>query len=1075
MTTHTCTICGCRIGPSAGGLCPACLLAGVLEHSPEEPAACGSERPMQVEQYEILGEIARGGMGVVYRAHDTRSGRTVAMKMLASAHFAGPDEMRRFRQEAEAVVRLDHANVVPVYEVGEFEGVPFFVMKLAQGTLRERAAPVANDAAAKMLLRIARAIQFAHEHGVLHRDLKPANILIDTDDSPMVCDFGLAQLRGQEGFTLTGAGIGTPAYMAPEQASGGTTPTTTLTDVYGLGALLYHQLTGGPPFVGEDTLAILRRLASEDPPHPRSHNDRADKDLAEIALKAMAKSPAERYRSAAAFADDLERWLRGEPTVARPAGAAGRIWKWARRKPASAVAAALTLVGAAALAAVFANGEIAVRQQRNIAQSAEDKARKEARHARESERAMRLNLYAADMLVASRALQDGHLGVARETLERQVPQPGAEDLRGFEWYAFHADCRGDDLRVLTAHERAVESVAFSPDGKIVASSGPGGNILFWDTTNGEWKQQWPRPDAPTGAMEIPLFAKTAAVSPDVRALLAANPKRFDELRMRWRPSRLGGVDAMAWTSDGKFLISGGGGSYIRVWEVESGDLVWFAPVTGVGRVEFTRDGATFVAMKRDGQGANNTVFVYDFVNRVILRTIENVRPTFALRAADRELVIARHDGKVESQNLLTGEIVASIDVDAQVVAASQASPMIGVIGVSGTSLSLWDIESGKHAHHISHPTGEQFRDIAISADGKTLAAVGTDQLVRIVDLATMTEAAPLRGHADEILSVRFSPTSSLIATGGKDGTARLWSASGKVAQPVSEESSLPIAATSPSGIHALFQRKDGSVECWNSETFASFTTTADYERKAAGFTADGTAFLTTRTDTQDNLVVEKWTTEAQPAGPPKMFPLPTSTADISAVSGAGNCVAILDRKRELRFYSLDTGKENSRLEYSRRSTTELGFSPNGRYLAAFYWPDRMGMWDVQRGTAMWIHAISKASVLTTAISPDSRFLASAGGDNVVSIFDITSGELIATLRGHKAAVRAIAFTPDGRSLASASADLTVRLWHVPTWRELGVLKRGMAISSLAFIGTPPKLVATGGNGRVVVGGRGNDE
>ena len=1066
----TCSKCGCRMNSSSEGLCPACLLMGVLEHTGAVLAEVRGEPPRMIEQYEIIDEIARGGMGVVYRATDTHTGRTVAIKMLAAAHFAGPDELRRFRQEAEAAARLEHPNVIPVYEVGEFDGVPFFVMKLAEGTLREHPAPVANRTAAMLLLRVANAVQFAHEHGVLHRDLKPANILLDGDDSPMVCDFGLAQLRGQEGFTLTGTGIGTPAYMAPEQASGGSTPTTTLTDVYGLGALLYHQLTGVPPFAGADMLAILRQLASDDPPHPGTINERADGDLAEVALKAMSKKPGDRYRSAASFADDLERWLRGEPTLARPAGTALRIWKWARRKPATAFAAAVSVVGAAVLTAVVTHGEIAVRHERNLAIAAENKSRKEARHAQESERLMRLNLYAADIQVASRALSDGHLGLARETLERQRPKPGQEDLRGFEWFAYHADCRGDDLHVMEGHTKVVNAVAFSPDGKTIASGGRDGLICFWDIGSGEKLRSFPRADSPTGAMEIPLFAKHTAVSPDARALLASSPGMFDAIRMRWRPSKIGSVESLAWSPDGRWLVSGGEGSYLRVWDAATGDMAWFAPVMAILKVEFSADGQFFVATQRGSQNHTPSVLVYDFEKRALLRTVEHVRECFALSQGN--LIIAMTDGTMERQTLTTGTKVSTFTADDSIsdIAAAAQSPIVVTLGGGSATISLWDTERGTRLNRFTNPSGEQFRSIALAPDGRTLAAVGADHLLRLVDVPSMVEKSRLRGHGDEIINVRFSPAGSLIATAGNDHTVRLWAAGGTMSPTPSGEAPIAIAEGSPTSAHALFQHKDGTVECWNASTRHEFKTPSEHSRAAAGFAVDGNGFLTTRRDTQGVITVENWSFQSEQIGTPRVITPTNAGMTLSAVSSSGDLVAVSDGRKTIELFSLKTGAPRESLECSRRSFSRMGFSPDGRFLTSFNWPDRVNVWDVQRGVALGRRIISQGSVSTTAVSPDSRLIAGAGDDNLITIQDLATGEVVVTLRAHKAQVRAVAFSPDGRTLASASSDHTLRLWHVPTWRELGVFKRDVDFTSLAFTGNPVRLIAVDYDRRTVFEG-----
>jgi serine/threonine protein kinase len=314
-----------------------CALCGTIAQAEPVPLPAEPELPA-VPGYEVLGVLGRGGMGVVYRARQVRLGRVVALKMIRDGGLAGPEQIRRFRAEAEAVARLQHPHVVQVYEVGDCAGRPYFSLEYVDGgTLAERlrGLPQPPRAAAQTVATLARAVQAAHERGVVHRDLKPGNILLTADGTPKVSDFGLAKrLEGASAHTQTGAVLGTPSYMAPEQAGGRSRVIGPPADIYALGAILYGMLTGRPPFLGTTPLDTLHQVAADEAVRPSRLQPKVPRDLDTICLKCLEKDPGRRYGSARELAEDLDRFLAGEPVRARPAGRWERLGKWARRWPA---------------------------------------------------------------------------------------------------------------------------------------------------------------------------------------------------------------------------------------------------------------------------------------------------------------------------------------------------------------------------------------------------------------------------------------------------------------------------------------------------------------------------------------------------------------------------------------------------------------------------------------------------------------------------------------------------------------------------------------------------------------------
>ncbi len=329
--------------------------------APPSPAASGP-RTVRLAGYEVLEELGRGGMGVVYKARHLKLGHEVALKVILAGGHADEQELARFHLEAAAVARLKHPGIVHLHEFGEYDGKPFFSLEFVEGgslAVRLNQGPLPAREAAVLVEKLARAVQHAHEAGILHRDLKPGNVLLTKAGEPKVADFGLAkQLGAEEGLSQTGAVMGTPSYMAPEQAAGRVRELGPPTDVYGLGAILYKCLTGRPPFQGTTKHETLQQVLRQEPVAPRRLVPTVPRDLETVCLRCLEKDATKRYATAADLADDLGRFVRGEPVVARPVGRLGRGWRWCRRNP--ALAAALTLAATLLLAGTGVSSYFAV-------------------------------------------------------------------------------------------------------------------------------------------------------------------------------------------------------------------------------------------------------------------------------------------------------------------------------------------------------------------------------------------------------------------------------------------------------------------------------------------------------------------------------------------------------------------------------------------------------------------------------------------------------------------------------------------------------------------------------------------
>jgi serine/threonine-protein kinase len=422
---------------------------------------------LAIPGYTVTEELARGGMGIVYRARQHAPSRVVALKMLLPFSGASTGLRERFQQEARTLSELDHPAILPIYETGEHGHLPWFSMKLATGgSLAERISSFAGcwKEIAGLMIRVAEAVQYAHDHGVLHRDLKPGNLLFDGDGRGFVADFGLAKLiRPGIDLTQSHRAMGTPHYLAPEVAATHAGRATTASDVYSLGAILFELLTGRPPFEAEGIPALLRRIVEQDPAFPASvptakgNEAPVPRDLEVVTLKCLAKDPACRYPSPRELAEELRRYLAGEPILARPLGSTDRVLRWCRHQPALASAVAGVALLLVSLTVVFALSSRRIERLRleSLAQ-----------------------LYAADMRLAQQALAESKFGAAAEFLERHQPRPGDPDLRGFEWWHLQDRCRSEESASLGAVAGPAQRLAFSSDGRWVAAAGT--DLLVWD-------------------------------------------------------------------------------------------------------------------------------------------------------------------------------------------------------------------------------------------------------------------------------------------------------------------------------------------------------------------------------------------------------------------------------------------------------------------------------------------------------------------------------------------------------------------------------------------------------------------
>jgi WD40 repeat protein len=751
---------------------------------------------------EVGEELGRGGMGVVYKAFQPALGRTVAVKTLVAADAQTVD---RFRREAETVARLDHPHVVPVYEVGAWDAggraVPYFVMKYYPGVSLD-AAPCGPGTDlprhARTVEAVARAVHHAHQRGVLHRDLKPSNILLDEAGRPHVTDFGLAgRFDPSDPSASPGGMVGTPAYMAPEQAHD-PARVTTAADVYGLGAVLYQLLTGRPPFRGPTALATLELLGRADPDRPSSINPAVPRDLEAVCLKCLAKDPEQRYPSADAVAEDLRRWLTGRPVIARPVSTWGRTRLWARRHPVQAALTALTAVAVGVTAVSLVVGGAVVARKEKEASTALERERKAAEQLGETLGREQEALYLERVSAAGRLYAANQLPQAWRLLDAC-----SCDARRWEWHAL------DRLRrtappPLGEHPEWVTGAAFLADGRLVTADLTG-ELRVWDVDGKKEQKAWSAgPPGATWTVRAhptrPWFAvaeKTAVVVWDadaakpVHRVPSAKWAAFDPTGVSlavgvgpqtrvyatadWGLAReFTGHDrdvlAGTFSPDGKRLITAGADRTVRSWDVGSGSAagVWPRRATVLG-LSFTADGASLL------EDRGSEAVVTDAADGVTLGSfpLDGRRHGLAVGPDPRTAAVSGPVNEVQVLDLETRRAVRVFRGHTGppgALAFSRDGRRLASAG-GDRAVRVWELDRTPEC--VTLPVVPGMRALAVAPGGRLVAVVPAacgDMVV--FDTAASREAFRVPGAG----GVAFGPDGSWLAAGGRDGGVTVYAA-----------------------------------------------------------------------------------------------------------------------------------------------------------------------------------------------------------------------------------------------------------------------------------------------------------
>ncbi len=970
-----------------------------LDSSPGEGTKTG-----QFGRYEIRDELGRGGMGLVYAAYDPTLRRFVALKIITPQRVAREEDRARFRREAESAARLQHANIVQIFEFGEQEGALYCVFELvAGGSLAERLdqQSLPPTEAAAMTATLADALQYAHQRKVIHRDLKPANILFTADRTPKIADFGLAKILDDEvRQTVDGTLLGSPCYMAPEQAEGNLSNVGPASDIYALGAILYESLAGHPPFRGGSLLATLDLVKHTDPTPPSRFRREVDRDLETVCLKCLEKSPSRRYGSAAELAADLRRYLDGLPVMARQAGWWSRGMKLAKRHPFAATVSALFAVFLAAFVVTVTLYSVWLRGA--------------LRDANDRGEIARRNMYSLQLQRA-----DAVAAIDPQQAQRLLddPQRCPEDLRDFTWGRLQVICRRELAHWQTDGE--VRCLAVAPDGITFASGNSRGVVQLWSTGQREpHREIHAHRQAITDVAFAPDGMALATCSEDGTAslwkltgedapvILTALTPAVENADEKKENSDVGHINGVAFSPDGTQLATAHSDGTVRVWSLPAGRelIILRGHEASVFRVDFSPDGQYLVSGSRD----------------------ESLR-LWEVKTWNERVVIADHSGFVTD--------VKFHPHDSRRLASSGAD----------RTVRLWTVttEHKVEPDKVLRSFDGIVSGLAFARDGDYFAAGSYDRSAQIWHTASGQPAVALRQHSSDVTCVVFDGQANLLA-GTKAGRIHRWSI--QQASPLliqAHQRSITGLVYLDGGETLASSGYDGAICLWNAADGKQVAEWRRPDQWVTGIvsTADGRQIAW-----ESGGVVYTARCDGSSSFQPQ--PVRTEPQLLTALSltRTGSSLVLADFAG---LRSLPAAGGAADWTWSADDIACLACSPTDDTVVAAGHNHQIWIGNSTSGRFAAFPSL-KVPLRCLAFSWDGRFVGVGSVTGEAAIHEVATGKIVLRITGHAGAITCLAFSPDAKTLATASDDGNVWLWDSVAGPARGKLAIGRAVRAVVF-------------------------